>query len=131
MMLHGTAIGTGAEPIRLAIETQAPDRFMLYVGVGEGDAEHTVRIGPWRTLEKAEEVAQRFATEAVRELNISWHQADLNPAPTRSRGWDPRSMFKSRELSSRRPCPACGGAMHYRATIMTFVTRRRLRVCGS
>jgi hypothetical protein len=130
MMLHGTIIGAGADDIRLTIEGLAPDDFVLYVGVRDEGGEHIVRFGPWQTLEKAREVAHRVAAEVGDEPKISWSAADSKPAPgTHSRrGWFP---FKMRPLPSRRPCPACGGMMHYVPIATTFVTNRRLRVCRS
>jgi hypothetical protein len=32
-------------------------------------------------------------------------------------------------LASRRPCPACGGTMQYKPTLLTWLTQRYRRVC--
>lgn len=44
-------------------------------------------------------------------------------------GWTAVMVPKNWLITSRRPCPKCGGVVQYKATLLTWLTNRYRRIC--
>ena len=60
------------ESVSFIIEPYVTGGFVLNIGFEQGGLE-TARAGRWPTPEKAQEIAQRIASELLNGATVAWH----------------------------------------------------------